>query len=117
MDIPCIDSYKYVILHYMKKFIYLYFGGDTESNTTEEQRNKIMKDWMIYFGKLGNNIVDGGAPFGERKTVGGKDTSATNGYTIISAKDLDEAIALTEGHPHLKSGGSIDVIETIAMQS
>ena len=100
----------------MKKFIYLYFGGDTASNTTEEERNKIMNDWMTYFTKLGDKVVDMGAPFGERKTVGGAETSSANGYTVISAESLNDAVSLTDGHPHLAAGGRIDVIEAINMQ-
>ncbi len=100
----------------MKKFIYLYFGGDTASDISEEERNKIMGDWVAYFDKLSGKVVDMGAPFGERKTVGGTETSTTNGYTVISAEDLNEAVALTNGHPHLTAGGRIDVIEAIDMQ-
>ncbi len=99
----------------MKKFIYLYFGGDTPANTTDAQRKEIMNDWISYYGTLVEKIIDGGAPFGERKTVGGSEISNTNGYTLISAKDINEAVALTQGHPHLKAGGRIDVIECLPM--
>ena len=34
------------------------------------------------------------------------------GCTTV-ATSLDEAVTLTEGHPHVKSGGSIEVCETM----
>jgi hypothetical protein len=38
-----------------------------------------------------------------------------SGYSIIEAKDLDDAVRLSKGCPVLLSGGSIEVSELIAM--
>ena len=37
------------------------------------------------------------------------------GYSIIEAKDLDDAVRLSKGCPILLSGGSIEVAELMAM--
>jgi hypothetical protein len=68
---------------------------------------------MAWFGKVGDKIADVGAPLGPRKSIGGGAASAAPGYSIVNAANLDEAIALTKGHPHLAGGGSIEVCETM----
>ena len=72
-----------------------------------------MQAWMTYFEKMGNKIADGGAPIGPQKSVGGHAAIRVGGYSIINAASLDEAVALTAGHPHVKFGGSIEVCETM----
>ena len=97
----------------MAKFIYLYSGGSMVPSSPEEGK-KSMDAWMAYFGRLGDKIVEMGAPIGQRKSIGGAGQSSINGYTIISAAGLDEAVDLTKGHPHLEGGGSIEVAELVA---
>ena len=94
----------------MAKYLYLYSGGHPPASPDDGK--KIMNAWMTYFGKMGSHIVDGGAPLGARKSLAGAPQSGAGGYSIIEAANLDEAVALTDGHPHLVSGGAIEVIET-----
>lgn len=94
----------------MKKFLYLYFGGDAPQSAAEGQ--KTMQAWMAYFARMGDKIVDGGAPLGPHKSVGGTASAKPSGYSIVNAVSIDEAVKLTEGHPHLLVGGSIEVCET-----
>jgi hypothetical protein len=95
----------------MAKFLYLYSGGAPPAD--EEAGKKVMEAWMAYFGRMGPKIVDGGAPLGARHSVGGAPASGASGYSIIQADSLGEAVRLTEGHPHLMSGGAIEVLETV----
>jgi hypothetical protein len=95
----------------MAKFVYLYFGGSAPSSP--EDGKKVMDAWMSYFGRMGEKITDGGAPLGQRKSVSGNAVSGATGYSIITAASLDEAVSFTKGHPHLMSGGSIEVIEAM----
>jgi hypothetical protein len=97
----------------MAKFLYLYHGGGGGPPPTPEEGQKIMQAWMAYFGRMGEKIVDGGAPLAPSRSVAGAPSSGATGYSIIEAGSLDEATAFTEGHPHLMSGGSIEVCETI----
>ena len=94
----------------MKKFLYLYFGGNPPA--TAEAGKAVMAAWMTYFQKMGDRIVDGGAPLGPHKSVDGRTGTNPVGYSIVNAASLDEAVALTKGHPHLKVGGSIKVSES-----
>jgi len=95
----------------MKKFLYLYFGGNPPKSPDEGKAQ--MQAWMTYFGKMGDKIVDGGAPIGPQKSVGAHPQVRVGGYSLVNAASLDEAVALTEGHPHVKFGGSIEVCETM----
>ncbi len=93
----------------MAKYVFLYLGGTPPSNP--EEGKKVMDAWMAWFGRVGSQIVDGGAPFGPRKTIGGSASSGAGGYSIMSADSLDAAVHLTDAHPHLMSGGSIEICE------
>jgi hypothetical protein len=94
----------------MAKYLLLYTGGRPPADAAEGE--KVMGAWMAWFGKLGDRIVDGGAPLGDRRAVSGAAASGVGGYSIINAANLDEAVALTNGHPHLAVGGAIEVLET-----
>ncbi len=103
----------------MNKYMYLYIGGvsQEEINIDSDEVQAEMAKWEKYGQKLGDNLVDFGNPFGERIRVSSNgqkdviiDEHSSSGYGIVQAKDLDEAVALTEGHPHLESG-SIEVLE------
>ena len=95
----------------MAKFLYLYTGGSPPAS--QEEGKKVMEAWMAYFGRMGPKIVDGGAPLGGRQSVAGAPSSGASGYSIIQADSLAEAVSLTDGHPHLMSGGAIEVLETV----
>jgi len=80
-----------------------------------------MAAWMSWFGELGANILDGGNPFGDAKTVnaGGSvsdgGSSSLGGYSIVEAADLDAATVLAQGCPVLSAGGSVDVYTAMDM--
>jgi hypothetical protein len=95
----------------MGKFLYIYTGGSPPAD--REAGERVMQAWMAYFARMGDRIVDGGAPLGARQSVAGAPTSGANGYSLIKADNLEEAVSLTEGHPHLMSGGGIEVLETV----
>jgi hypothetical protein len=85
----------------------------------EDKRNAIMADWGVWYEKLGAAIVDGGNPFGASKTVSGSGVSdgafsspAATGYTVIAADSLDDAVAKSQGHPHVKHVGEVTIYET-----
>jgi hypothetical protein len=74
-----------------------------------------MKAWGDWMGRVGPALVDGGAPFGPRTSVGDDGSSPAvsdqNGYTIVEAGTLDGARALIEGHPFLAEGKGRYAIE------
>jgi hypothetical protein len=98
----------------MNKYLYLYSAGNPPQS--EEAGKAQMAAWMAYFGKLGNAIVDGGAPLTPGARLLGKaQASNATGYSVIQAESLAEAVALTVGHPHLANAGGIEVFEFMKM--
>ena len=105
----------------MSEYVLLYHGG--EAGRSPEKMQQSMQKWMAWFkdmaekghvknqgqpleraGKLVKGsqkaVVDG--PFAETKDVIG-------GYSIIEAKDLNEAVELSKGCPILEVEGAVEV--------
>lgn len=102
----------------MKKFIILYHCSREDqmlvSQQSEEVRNKGMALWFGWKEKLGDKLVDFGAPvFGDvRLSADGTEVAselALTGFSIIQAVDFDEAKALVKDHPHFIYGDSCRV--------
>jgi hypothetical protein len=91
----------------VQNYVYLYFGGKPPATPKAGQAR--MQQWMAYFAKLGDRNGEGGAPIGETRVVGKGRRTNPSGLSIVRAESLDEAVALTKGHPHLKAGGTIEV--------
>lgn len=105
----------------MANYMLLYTGGGGMAASPEEQE-KIMGEWGAWYEKMGASVVDGGAPFGDAKSLTGDgvedgtlgDMPAT-GYTVISADSLEAAAAACEDHPHIKHGGQVQVLTCVDM--
>ena len=104
----------------MANYLLAYHGGGMPGG--EKEIARVMAAWGTWYQKLGKAVVDGGNPIGQAKTIastgrvtrgGGK--NPVTGYTIIKAKDIDGATKLAKGCPVLKSGGSIEVAEILAI--
>jgi hypothetical protein len=100
----------------VSKYLLLYRGPATPmEDFTPEQSAEQMKAWGDWMGRVGPALVDGGAPFGSRTSVGDDGSSPAvsdqNGYTIVEAGSLDGARALTDGHPFLAGGKGRYAIE------
>lgn len=105
----------------MSKFVFIYHGGKAGAN--KEEQDKIMAAWGQWFGKLGSSLVDGGNPFGAPKVVTADGVSdkvegkPASGYSIVNAKDHDEAAELAKGCPMLADspGATVEVYEAFPM--
>jgi hypothetical protein len=101
----------------MPKFVLTYKGGS--SGTTPDEQQKIMGEWMTWFGTIGENLVDPGSPLGQSVeiltdgSVSDRADSELTGYSIIEAADIEAATEAARGCPVLASGGSIDLYESI----
>ncbi|MFJ3956875.1 YciI family protein [Arthrobacter sp. NPDC090010] len=95
----------------MTKYLVLYRAGvsarEQMANTTPEQAKAGMDQWMAWFAKAGDAIIDGGSP------VAGEDASI-GGYSVLQAEDRAALDAVLEGHPHLQIG-TIEVLEFLQM--
>lgn len=105
----------------MKKFVFVYHGTMTPENVTPEVMKSTMDKWMAWFGTFKNQMVDGGNPFapaGKTVNAHGVETvssGAATGYTIINAKDMDEATSIAKGCPIVESEGTVHVYEAMPM--
>jgi hypothetical protein len=105
----------------MSEFTFLYRGRD--SNASPEQMQKIMEKWRAWFKELGEkgHLKDIGHPLEHTgKVVKGKQKTVTDGpfaeakdvvggFTLIEARDLNQATELSKGCPILEAGGSVEV--------
>jgi hypothetical protein len=110
----------------MKKFIVIYHAPmdamKQMADVPKEEQAKGMEAWMVWAKKCGNKLVDLGAPLmgGQRVNPDGKSTDSNKevcGYSILHAKDMNEAKKLLQGHPHLgwNAACSIEVHETMPL--
>jgi len=104
----------------MPNFLYVYHGGRMPESKEEGARS--MQAWTTWLDGLGEAVVDGGHPVGKSKTMhpGGRVTndgglSATSGYSMIKARDIDDAMSRTKGCPLLAVGGTVEVAEIMEM--
>jgi hypothetical protein len=74
----------------------------------EEAVAAVFAKWAAWMEKIGPALSDVGTPFGPGTSVvddGSRgENVAITGYSIIEAASMDEAVALTDGHPYLSEG-------------
>lgn len=110
----------------MKKFVVIYHApadvAEQMEGATEEQKMDAMKPWLAWKARVGENMVDFGAPLsvGHKLSPDGStqvSTKGVSGYSILQADNLDEAKRLLDDHPHLQwiDGCDIEVHECIPM--
>ena len=103
----------------MAKFMFVYKGEATDmAEMTPEEGAEVMAKWGAWMEEVGSALADVGAPFGFGHSVaddGSTGTAASlTGYSIVEADDLNQAKALTKGHPYLSEGKgdfAIDIFE------
>jgi hypothetical protein len=102
----------------MADFLLLYSGGSMPED--EAQTAAVMEAWNVWYGKLGEALVDGGNPYtpmaksidSDGMVSDGPMGPMATGYTIVKAGSLDEAVGLAKGCPVLQGGGQITVYKT-----
>jgi hypothetical protein len=102
----------------MANYLLVYHGGGNGPSSPEEGQ-AVMQAWMTWMGGLGAALVDGGNPITRGWTISkdGTDENAgsnpATGYSVITADSMQAALELSLGCPHLASGGTIELCETI----
>ena len=86
------------------KFVLFYKGPEAPADASH-------KGWMTWFAGLGDALVDIGSPIAkgvvvraDGSTTASDPTVTINGYSVIRAKDRNEALELIKDHPYLKAG-------------
>jgi hypothetical protein len=111
----------------MSEFVYLYRGGQTERSPEHVQQ--VMQKWMNWFKDLGakGHLKNQGQPLERNgKVVKGRQKSVTDGpfaeskdvvggYTIVEARDLDQAVELSKGCPIFENDGTVEVRPVMRM--
>jgi hypothetical protein len=105
----------------MSEFLYLYRGGQRE--TSPEKIQQRMQKWMTWLKDLGakGHIKDQGQPLeptgkvvkGHNKTITDGPYAETKdvvgGFTIVEARDIDQAVELSKGCPVFETDGAVEV--------
>ena len=111
----------------MSQFVYLYRGA--ESGRSPEKMQEMMQKWMAWMKQLGDqgHIKDIGHPLESTgKLVKGKQKAVTDGpfaetkdvvggYTLIEARDLEQAVELSKGCPIFEVEGAVEVRPVMKM--
>jgi len=106
----------------MSQFLYLYRGGRSEPPSPEKAQ-QIMQKWMTWLKGLGDqgHLKDQGQPLEPGgKVVRGKAKTITDGpfaeakdlvggFTLVEARDINEAVELSKGCPILEEDGAVEV--------
>jgi hypothetical protein len=100
-------------------FVLAFHGGKYPETPAEGAG--IMAKWEAWMGGLGAALVNPGNPLGKAKTLssaGVSDDGGSNpltGFSIVEADDMDAALAMARGCPHLEFDGTIEVAEAMRM--
>ena len=100
----------------MTKYLILYraptSAREQMAGGTPEQAQAGMEAWMQWPQKAGPAIVDMGAPLAEVPDAGTPVLAPGHiigGYSVLAAESPGALSDVLAGHPHLESGGTIEV--------
>ena len=107
----------------MKKFVVTYYApisaAEQMAKATPEEMAAGMQAWQAWAGRCGENLLDMGAPLGAGRVVTDTGVSDSDknvtGYSILQAEDMDAAVQMVDGHPHLgwTEGCEIGIFEAM----
>ena len=70
--------------------------------------------WIAWFESMGASLVDQGLPVVASSPLGSSGAGTRlGGYSLVSAEDLDAALAIAKGCPALELNGGVEVGLTI----
>ena len=116
----------------MSQFLYLYRSTEAarqDAMGTPEKAQQNMQRWMDWMRDLDTrgHLKDRGQPLDRTgKTIRGREKTVVDGpyteakdviggFSIVEAKDIDEAVTLSRGCPILEGGGSVEVRPVMSM--
>ena len=80
---------------------------------------EVMQAWETWFTELGASVADPGAMLAPGATIAAdgavtSDANGANGYSVVAADDLQDALRKAKGCPVLVGGGSVEVHELVS---
>ena len=107
----------------MAQFLVLYrstvSARDQLAGADPDQAREGMAAWMAWAQRAGEHIVDLGSPLAPAAQVGGGSGTVQpeqpTGFSVLRADSTDAVVALLDGHPHLRAGGSVEVLEFLPL--
>ena len=105
----------------MGKYIVTYHASVSAMEWMSNATPKDMEAWMAWAQRCGEGLVDMGTPLdgGVRISESGCSPSERGvvAYSILQADDMEGALALLQGHPHVgwMEGCEIEVHESLTM--
>lgn len=113
----------------MNEFVLIFRNSVNEQvKPSPEQMQQVMTDWMNWMGSIAaqNKLADKGNRLSmtEGKTVMQHDVITDgpyteikefiNGYILVKADHLDDAVLIAKGCPILKIGGNVEVRKVVS---
>ena len=105
----------------MGKYIVTYHASVSAMEWMSNATPKDMEAWMAWAQRCGEGLVDMGTPLGGGIRISESGSSPSErgvvAYSILQADDMEGALALLQGHPHIgwMEGCEIEVHESLAM--
>ncbi len=100
----------------MTTYVFIYHAPTPPADATppsHEEMQAVMGQWHAWSDKVGDGLLDFGAPLagGTRVTPEGTSPGSREvaGYSIIDAEDMAAALALAQAHPHLNMPGGCTI--------
>jgi hypothetical protein len=108
----------------MGKFMFLFRGGDTHPDNANDSKEAMeyIQSWVTWMQGLGQKgiLVGGESLQRTGKQVSGKSKVVTdgpfidakemvNGYLIVNANDINEAVEISKGCPIFEENGKLEV--------
>ena len=100
----------------MPTYLFVYHAPMTPAEAappSPEQMEAVMGEWNAWAGKVGDGMVDFGAPLAGGTRVSRDGTAPSTrevaGYSLIEAADFDAALELARNHPHLTMPGGCEI--------
>lgn len=102
----------------MKRYIVLYYAPlavvERFAQVTPEQAAAGMQLWVDWSTRIGSGLLDPGKPLGNARRVTPGGTAGIDseivGMSILQADDMDGALAMVEGHHHLRWAENCEIV-------
>ena len=101
----------------MTKYLLLYrapvSAAEQMASSTPEAAQAGMEAWMAWGERAGSAVVDMDSPL--QAVSGSGEGDQIGGYAIMQADSLEALQKVLEGHPHTEWGGTIEILEFLAL--